>query len=96
MPTRGSGPGSPTIGYNPDIKRLPYDPQKAKALLKEAGYANGFEITLTGPNDRYVQDAKIAEAVAKYLAKVGIKVNLDVKPKSIFFPEVAEGKLIFT
>ena len=88
-------PDIPTIGYNPDIKRLPYDPQKAKALLKEAGYADGFEITLTGPNDRYVQDAKIAEAVAKYLAKVGIKVNLDVKPKSIFFPEVAEGKLDF-
>lgn len=88
-------PDPPTIGYNPDIKRLPYDPQKAKALLKEAGYGDGFEITLTGPNDRYVQDAKIAEAVAKYLAKIGIKVNLDVKPKSIFFPEVTEGKLDF-
>jgi len=88
-------PDPPTIGYNADIKRLAYDPEKAKALLKEAGYGDGFEITLTGPNDRYVQDAKIAEAVAKYLAKIGIKVNLDVKPKSIFFPEVAEGKLDF-
>ena len=88
-------PDPPTIGYNPDIKRLPYDPEKAKALLKEAGYENGFEITLTGPNDRYVQDAQIAEAVAKYLAKVGIKVTLDVKPKSVFFPEVTEGILDF-
>lgn len=88
-------PDPPTIGYNADIKRLPYDLEKAKALLKEAGYADGFEITLTGPNDRYVQDAKIAEAVAKYLAKIGIKANLDVKPKSIFFPEVAQGKLEF-
>lgn len=88
-------PDPPTIGYNADIKRLPYDPEKSKALLKEAGFENGFDITLTGPNDRYVQDAKIAEAVAKYLAKVGINATLDVKPKSIFFPEVAEGILDF-
>jgi len=88
-------PDPPTIGYNPAIKRLPYDPEGARKLLKEAGYENGFEITLTGPNDRYVQDEKIAEAVAKYLAKVGIKVKLDVKPKSIFFPEVSEGSLQF-
>lgn len=88
-------PDPPTVGYNPDIQRLPYDPGKARELLKAAGYGDGFEITLTGPNDRYVQDAQIAEAVAKYLAKVGIKVTLDVKPKSIFFPEVSEGILDF-
>jgi peptide/nickel transport system substrate-binding protein len=88
-------PDPPTVGYNPAIKRLHFDPQKAKKLLQEAGYANGFEITLSGPNDRYVQDAAIAQAVAEYLAKVGIKVKLDVKPKSIFFPEVNQGKLPF-
>ena len=88
-------PDPPTIGYNAEIKRLPYDLEKAKALMKEAGYENGFEIKLSGPNDRYVNDAKIAEAVAKYLAKIGIKVELDVKPKSIFFPEVDEGILDF-
>jgi peptide/nickel transport system substrate-binding protein len=88
-------PDPPTIGYNAEIKRLPYDLEMAKKLLKEAGYENGFEVTLTGPNDRYIQDAKIAEAVARYLAKVGIKVKLDVKPKSIFFPEVSAGKLEF-
>ncbi len=88
-------PDPPTIGYNPDIQRLDYDPDQARELLAEAGYADGFEITLTGPNDRYVQDEKIAEAVAKYLAKVGIDVKLDVKPKSIFFPEVFDGSLDF-
>lgn len=86
---------SAMVGYNPDIKRLPYDPQKAKALLKEAGYADGFEITLAGPNDRYVQDEKICEAVAKYLAKVGIKCALDVKPKAVFFQEAIEAKYDF-
>ncbi|UCF90322.1 MAG: hypothetical protein JSW39_18765, partial [Desulfobacterales bacterium] len=80
---------------HPELKRLPYEPATAKKLLQEAGYENGFSVTLTGPNDRYIQDEQIAEAVAKYLAKVGIKVKLDVKPKSIFFPEVSEGKLEF-
>ena len=88
-------PDPPTIGYNAALKRLPYDPAKAKQLLADAGYGDGFEVKLTGPNDRYVQDGKILEAVAKYLAKVGIKVKLDVKPKSIFFPQVAEGSLEF-
>jgi peptide/nickel transport system substrate-binding protein len=88
-------PDPPTIGYNPELKRLPYDPDTSKKLLKDAGYPNGFEVTLTGPNDRYVQDEQICEAVAKYLAKVGIKVELDVKPKSIFFPQVARGELDF-
>lgn len=88
-------PDPPTIGYCKDLERLPFDPEKSKKLLDEAGYGNGFEVTISGPNDRYVQDKQIVEAVAKYLAKVGIKVNLDVKPKSIFFPEVAEGKLEF-
>jgi peptide/nickel transport system substrate-binding protein len=88
-------PDPPTIGYNPDLKRLPYDVEQAKALLKEAGYENGFEITLSGPNDRYIQDEQIAEAVVKYLAKIGINVKLDVKPKAIFFPEVTRGKYNF-
>jgi peptide/nickel transport system substrate-binding protein len=85
----------PTVGYNADLKRLPFDPQKAKALLQEAGYGEGFDITLSGPNDRYVQDAAIAQAVAEYLAKVSIRVKLDVKPKSIFMPEVNQGKYTF-
>lgn len=85
-------PDQATIGYNPDIMRYPYDPEKAKELLEAAGYADGFELTLAAPNDRYVQDEKIAEAVVKYLAKIGIKSKLDVKPKSVFFPEVQEAK----
>lgn len=88
-------PDPPTIGYCKSLERLPFDPEKSKQLLEEAGYGDGFEVTLTGPNDRYVQDKQIIEAVAKYLAKVGIKVALDAKPKSIFFPEVAEGILEF-
>jgi peptide/nickel transport system substrate-binding protein len=85
-------PDTATIGYDPDLKRLPYDPEQSKALLKEAGYENGFEITIAGPNDRYVNDKQICEAVARYLARIGLTVNLDVKPKSIFFDELSSNK----
>ncbi len=88
-------PDTATIGYDPSLKRLAYDPSGAKALLKEAGFPNGFDITIAGPNDRYINDDQICQAVAKYLAKIGLKVTLDVKPKSIFFDELTEYKHMF-
>jgi len=88
-------PDPPTVGYDASLKHPAYDPERAKLLLAEAGYPDGFKITLTGPNDRYVRDAQICEAVAKQLSKVGIEVELDTKPKAIFFPEVDEHILDF-
>jgi len=88
-------PDPPTVGYDASIERLPYDPEEAKRLLAEAGYPDGFTIKLTGPNDRYVQDEQIAQAVATQLAKVGIRVELDIKPKAIFFPEIDQHGLDF-
>jgi len=85
-------PDVPTVGYVTGLKRLSYDPALAKKLLADAGYPDGFAITVAGPNDRYVNDEKICEAVAKYLAKIGLKVTLDVKPKSIFFDELSDYK----
>jgi len=74
------------FGYDKSIKRPAYDPNKAKQLLKEAGYPNGFEITIDSPNDRYVNDAKIAQAVGSSLAKLGIKIKVNAIPKKTFFP----------
>ena len=74
------------FGYDETIKRPAYSPEKAKQLLKEAGYPNGFEITISSPNDRYVNDDKIAQAVASSLAKLGIKINVQAIPKKTFFP----------
>lgn len=85
-------PDQATVGYDATIERIEYDPAMSKKLLAEAGYPNGFDITIAGPNDRYINDEKICEAIAKYLAKVGLNVKLDVKPKSIFFDETAEFK----
>jgi peptide/nickel transport system substrate-binding protein len=69
-------------------KRLPHDPSAAKKLLADAGYPGGFEVTLNCPNDRYVNDSEICQAVAVMLARVGVKVNLLAEPKATYFPKV--------
>ena len=74
------------FGYDDSIKRPAYNPEKAKQLLKEAGYPNGFEIEIASPNDRYINDEKIAQAVASSLAKLGIKIKVNALPKKTFFP----------
>ena len=73
-------------GYNPNCVPR-YDLKKAKALMKEAGFANGFECTMIAPNNRYVNDEKIAEAVVGMLAKINIKVNLKTMPKAQYWDE---------
>ena len=73
-------------GHNEALKPR-FDVNKAKALLKEAGYTNGLEITMMAPNNRYVNDAKIAEATAQMLGKIGIKVSLKTMPKAQYWPE---------
>jgi peptide/nickel transport system substrate-binding protein len=75
-------------GFNPDLTRLPYDPEKAKSLLAEAGYPNGFELTMDCSTDRYVNDGQICQATVSLLAQVGIKVNLVAQPKAQFFPKI--------
>ena len=76
-------------GYAPDLaKRLPYDPVAAKQLLTDAGYAAGFEVKMNCPNDRYVNDAQICQAVAANLAKIGVKINLEAETKGTYFPKV--------
>lgn len=70
-----------TLGREPEA----YDPEAAKKLLTEAGYPNGFEVTLGTPNDRYINDEKVAQAVAQMLARIGVKVNVDATTASQFF-----------
>ncbi|WP_295542391.1 ABC transporter substrate-binding protein [uncultured Pseudacidovorax sp.] len=69
-------------------KRLPYDPEASKKLLADAGYPNGFEVTMNCPNDRYVNDAQVCQAVAANLARVGVKINLMAETKGTYFPRV--------
>ncbi|HSH88930.1 MAG TPA: ABC transporter substrate-binding protein, partial [Ramlibacter sp.] len=69
-------------------KRFPYDPEASKKLLAEAGYPQGFEVTLNCPNDRYVNDGAICQAVAANLARVGVKIKLEVETKGTYFPKI--------
>ncbi len=66
------------FGYDPTIKPYSYDPEKAKKLLAEAGYPNGFETAFATGSGRYLLDKQIAEAIVGMLAKVGIKAKLKV------------------
>ena len=76
-------------GFDPALnKRLPYDAKAAKKLLADAGYPSGFEVTMNCPNDRYVNDAEICQAVAVMLARISVKVNLLAEPKATYFPKV--------
>jgi peptide/nickel transport system substrate-binding protein len=71
-----------------DFTRPKFDPDSAKKLLAEAGYPDGFEVTMDCPNDRYVNDAAICQAVVGMLARIGIKINLLAQPKAQYFGKV--------
>jgi peptide/nickel transport system substrate-binding protein len=74
-------------GWTAELDQVPaVDLKKAKSLMSEAGYGDGFSITLNCPNDRYINDEAICQAAVGMMAQIGIKVNLDAKPKAQHFP----------
>ena len=73
------------FGYTPALKPERYDPEGARKLLAEAGYPDGFGLTLHAPNNRYVNDEQIAQAIAQMLARVGIQTRVDAMPASVYF-----------
>ena len=80
------GPG--INGFQPDAKRLPYDVEAAKKLMAEAGYPNGFEVSMNCPNDRYVNNDRICQTVAANLSRINVKINLQAETKGTYFPKV--------
>jgi len=76
-------------------KRLPVDREKAKKLLADAGYPNGFEVTFDCPNNRYINDEQICVAIAGMLAQVGIKANVAAQPFANFLPKVQRYETSF-
>ncbi len=74
-------------GWTSELDAVPEpDIEKAKALMAEAGYGDGFSITLNCPNDRYINDEGICQATVGMLGKIGIQVNLEALPKAQHFP----------
>jgi peptide/nickel transport system substrate-binding protein len=74
------------FGFNPALKVEPHDPEGARKLLAEAGYANGFSMLLHGPQGRYVNEDKITQAVAQMWARLGLDVKVESIPSAVFFP----------
>jgi peptide/nickel transport system substrate-binding protein len=69
-----------SYSYVPDLAAPPYDPARARKLLAEAGYPKGFRITLHGSNDRYVNDAKIIQAVGQMWTRIGVQTKVEALP----------------
>jgi peptide/nickel transport system substrate-binding protein len=86
-PTGGMTPSQ--LGSNLEHeKRLPFDRDKAKKQLAEAGYPNGFRSRHGLPNDRYINDEQICQALVNTWAQIGVKVKLTTMPKAIYFPKL--------
>jgi len=80
-------------GYSvANADRLDYDPDAAKQLMADAGYADGFSFGLQCPNDRYINDEAICKAAASMFAKVGLNAKLTSMPVRNYWPELREDK----
>ncbi|MBC9179905.1 ABC transporter substrate-binding protein [Pseudoroseomonas ludipueritiae] len=73
-----------SAGTSDKLEVVPHDPDAARALLAEAGYPDGFGLTIHGPNDRYVNDARIVQAAAQMLTRIGIAARAEVMPWSVY------------
>ena len=82
------GPGVNGFTEASDV-RYPYDPEAAKRLLAEAGYPNGFGVTLDCPNDRYVNDEAICQAVTAMMARANIRITLAAQTRLKYFAEIS-------
>lgn len=83
----------PQLGFNSELQDYPYDPAKAKAMLAEAGYPNGFEITFKFPSGRYAQDREVSEAIAGMLGDVGVKTDMVVLEPGEFLRQLRAKEL---
>lgn len=72
------------VGFDPDLKPYAYDPAKAKALMTEAGFPNGFDMDINYIQGRYMKDKEVAEAIAQELGKVGIRVKQNLLDAATF------------
>jgi len=94
LPTGGMTPS--ILPSSPEIEqRLPYDAAKARQLLAEAGYPNGFDVTLDCPNNRYVNDEEICIAVAAMLTRIGIQTKVTAMPRATYFPKLEKHDTSF-
>ncbi len=89
VPTGGMTP-SPLAAFNDTEleRRLPYDVIAARRLMAEAGYADGFEVSIDCPNNRYVNDEEICIALASMWAQLKVKLRVNAMPRTLYFPKL--------
>jgi peptide/nickel transport system substrate-binding protein len=79
-------------GTSKKLKPPKYDPEGAKKLLAAAGYPDGFALTIFGTNDRYINDTKIAQAIAQFYSRIGLDAKVDTMPSSVYFTRATKGE----
>ena len=82
----------PVFGHAAALKPEAFDADGAKKLLADAGFSNGFSAVLHSPNNRYVNDEQVAQAVAQMLARVGIALRVETLPASVYFVKARNGE----
>lgn len=79
-------------GHDASLAIPRYDPDQARRLLAEAGYPTGFSIILAGPNDRYVNDSRVLQAIAQMWTRIGVKTTLEIGPSASYFPKAGRDE----
>ncbi len=80
------------MGHDPELRPDPFDPARAQRLLAEAGLPQGFRVVLAGPNDRYVNDDRIIQAIAQMWARVGVRTEVQAMPSNVYFSRSARNE----
>ena len=89
VPTGSILPSSLGTYEDPEFeRRLAHDPELARRLLAEAGYPQGFEVTMDCPNNRYINDEEICVALAAMWGQVGVKVRVNAMPRALYFAKM--------
>ena len=78
-------------GTSSELRVQPYDPEGAKVLLAEAGFPNGFKLTIHGPDGRYTNDVRLLEAIAPMFTRIGVETSIETLPPAIFFQRASRG-----
>ena len=79
------------FGFSEALRADVFNPDRARQLLQQAGFGQGFRIVLHGPNNRYINDQAIIEAVAQMWTRIGITTEVQTMPRNIFFTDVIRG-----
>ncbi len=79
-------------GFDPALATPPYDPDRARRLLAEAGYPQGFGFTVGCSNNRYVNDSRVCQALGQMFTRAGFQARVETQPGSVFFPRTQVGR----